>query len=138
MIDSGEYTCEEPGVLTLVWDNTYSLLTSREVTLRIGVKRRNRRGILCIDPKQEVKEVDSEEVKTEEAIPEVDQVEEVKTEELKEEVKEEEKPEETIEVKTEDQKTEELELEESATLEGTQENNTQADSADNTLITEEQ
>ena len=45
IIDSGEYACEEPGVLTLVWDNTYSILTSREVVLRVAVKRRNRRGI---------------------------------------------------------------------------------------------
>ena len=27
-------------MLTLVWDNTYSLITSRDVNLRIGVKRK--------------------------------------------------------------------------------------------------
>lgn len=130
MNDRGEYTCEEPGVLTLVWDNTYSILTSREVTLRIGVKRNNRRRVWCIDPKQEVKEVKSEEeVKTEEMKSETDKEGEVKTEE----VKEEEKPEESKEVKTE-----ELISEESAILESTQENPVQADSETITLTTEEQ
>lgn len=36
---SGEVTCDAAGVLTLVWDNTYSLITSREVVLRVAVKR---------------------------------------------------------------------------------------------------
>ncbi|KNB42379.1 hypothetical protein JH06_4911 [Blastocystis sp. subtype 4] len=36
--DIGEIVCDDAGVLTLVWDNTYSLITSREVNLRIGVK----------------------------------------------------------------------------------------------------
>ena len=32
-------TSDAAGVLTLVWDNTYSLITSREVVLRVAVKR---------------------------------------------------------------------------------------------------
>ncbi|KAK8796925.1 hypothetical protein WA588_001050 [Blastocystis sp. NMH] len=36
--DIGEVTCDAAGVLTLVWDNTYSLITSREVVLRVAVK----------------------------------------------------------------------------------------------------
>ena len=36
---SGEVTCDAAGVATLVWDNTYSLITSREVVLRVAVKR---------------------------------------------------------------------------------------------------
>ena len=36
----GEYQCNEPGVLTLIWDNTCSLLSSRDISLRIAVKRK--------------------------------------------------------------------------------------------------
>ena len=68
----GEYQCSEPGVLTLIWDNTYSLLSSRDISLRIAVKRKIwEEDELSVDPKQETHPV--EEVK----------------EEMKEEVKEE-------------------------------------------------
>ena len=68
----GEYQCNEPGVLTLIWDNTYSLLSSRDISLRIAVKRKIwEKDELSVDPKQETHPV--EEVK----------------EEMKEEVKEE-------------------------------------------------
>ena len=43
--------CDEAGVLTLVWDNTYSLITSREVNLRIAVKRRFEVVLMRLDPK---------------------------------------------------------------------------------------
>ena len=60
----GEYQCNEPGVLTLIWDNTYSLLSSRDVSLRIAVKRRMWEEVeLSVDPKQEIHPV--EEVKEE-------------------------------------------------------------------------
>ena len=58
----GEYQCSEPGVLTLIWDNTYSLLSSRDISLRIAVKRKIwEEDELSVDPKQETHSV--EEVK---------------------------------------------------------------------------
>ena len=75
----GEYQCNEPGVLTLIWDNTYSLLSSRDVSLRIAVKRKIwEEDELSVDPKQathaddavkdEIKEEVKEEVKQTEPI----------------------------------------------------------------------
>ena len=40
VMNRGEFVSEESGVLYLVWDNTYSLITSRTIHLRIAVKRR--------------------------------------------------------------------------------------------------
>ena len=45
---SGEMVSDRDGVVTLVWDNTYSLITSRQVVGRIAVKRGVRGvGVMC-------------------------------------------------------------------------------------------
>lgn len=65
--------CDEAGVLTLVWDNTYSLITSREVNLRIAVKRRFEVVLMRLDPKsnlQATTSTESEKVETIGAVPE--------------------------------------------------------------------
>ena len=53
-------------MLTLVWDNTYSLITSREVNLRIGVKRKMERMNMTLDPKSNLQapNTNSEQVET--------------------------------------------------------------------------
>ena len=53
-------------MLTLVWDNTYSLITSREVNLRIGVKRRMEKMNMILDPKSNLQtpNTNSEQVET--------------------------------------------------------------------------
>ena len=53
-MDRGEYASDEPGVVTLIWDNSYSVLTSREVHLRIAVLRKIFQcEVTCVDPNQE-------------------------------------------------------------------------------------
>ena len=45
---SGEMVSDRDGVVTLVWDNTYSLITSRQVVGRIAVKRGGEGcGVMC-------------------------------------------------------------------------------------------
>ena len=45
---SGEMVSDRDGVVTLVWDNTYSLITSRQVLGRIAVKRGGEGcGVMC-------------------------------------------------------------------------------------------
>lgn len=39
----GEFRSEEDGVLTLVWDNTRSLITGKEIRVRLAVKRSRKR-----------------------------------------------------------------------------------------------
>lgn len=73
-------------MLTLVWDNTRSLITGREIRVRLAVKRREKeRGKRAVDPAkvEEEKPKEEEEEKPKEE-------EEVKEEKPKEE--EEEKP----------------------------------------------
>lgn len=41
---SGEMVSDRDGVATLVWDNTYSLITPRQVHVRIAVRRGGVRG----------------------------------------------------------------------------------------------
>ena len=45
MRDSGEMMSDRDGVATLVWDNTYSLITPRQVHVRIAVRRGGVRGL---------------------------------------------------------------------------------------------
>lgn len=82
-------------MLTLVWDNTRSLITGREIRVRLAVKRREKeRGKRAVDPakvEEEVKEEEEEKPKEEE--------EEKPKEEEEEEVKEEVKPKEEEEEK---------------------------------------
>ena len=83
-------------MLTLVWDNTRSLITVREIRVRLAVKRREKeRGKRAVDPakvEEEVKEEEEEKPKEEEE-------EKPKEEEEEEEVKEEVKPKEVEEEK---------------------------------------
>lgn len=41
---SGEMVSESDGVVTLVWDNTYSLITPRQVRVRLAVRREGGSG----------------------------------------------------------------------------------------------
>ena len=42
-MERGEFVSEKAGVLTLMWDNTYALITGKEIRVRLSVKRRRRR-----------------------------------------------------------------------------------------------
>ncbi|KAK8813585.1 hypothetical protein WA556_000161 [Blastocystis sp. ATCC 50177/Nand II] len=99
--DLGEMVSDRDGVATLVWDNTYSLITPRQVHVRIAV-RHPAQGV-----KSEEKGVASVE-KSVEVAEDVKPVEEVKEEEVKkEEAKEEVKPAEAAEVKSAEEVKEE-------------------------------
>ena len=86
-------------MLTLVWDNTRSLITGREIRVRLAVKRREKeRGKRAVDPakveEEKPKEEEEEKPKEEEEVKE-EKPKEDEEEEVKEEVKpkeEEEKP----------------------------------------------
>lgn len=55
---SGEMVSDRDGVVTLVWDNTYSLITSRQVVGRIAVKRGGEGcGVMCRSSEGERSEI---------------------------------------------------------------------------------
>ena len=82
-------------MLTLVWDNTRSLITGREIRVRLAVKRREKeRGKRAVDPakvEEEVKEEEEEKPKEEEVKEEKPKEEEEEKPTAEEEEKEEKK-----------------------------------------------